>query len=215
MLTKAVCVAFVGYTYFFIVVPPKAGRNLSKTDDKLSQDSVIAKVHYYYATKVAPTTTIFLTAFYLYQLWQGKIPSDLKMWEAVATVVHLFVYRLRMDAYRELNRMFTYKIMIRSDHQLITTGPYKHLRHPSYTGYALGSICFNMLVIYGGLWDAVIYPWTGMYLSVSVALIVFGTYFGLFVVRRIHFEEAMLSEHFGSEWSEYASKTWRIIRFVY
>jgi protein-S-isoprenylcysteine O-methyltransferase Ste14 len=35
------------------------------------------------------------------------------------------------------------------------------------------------------------------------------------VLRRMKGEEVMLSEHFGKEWDEYASKRWRLIPFLY
>ncbi|KAI9232939.1 MAG: hypothetical protein BYD32DRAFT_347699, partial [Podila humilis] len=127
----------------------------------------------------------------------------------------LVVCRLRIQAFRELDRMFTYNIMIRANHRLVTTGPYKYLCHPAYTGYTLGGICYHMLVFYEGLWDAIIYPRIGVHLPAYVALAIFGTYFGLFSARRIHFEEVMLSDHFGKEWLEFASKRWKIVPFVY
>ncbi|KAF8946879.1 hypothetical protein BGZ52_008342, partial [Haplosporangium bisporale] len=77
-LLKATCMVLAGYAYYGIVVPPKAGTNVSKTDDKLAKDSSVVQVHIFYAMKIAPTTTILFTALYLYLLWQGKIPSSLE-----------------------------------------------------------------------------------------------------------------------------------------
>ena len=42
---------------------------------------------------------------------------------------------------------------IRSGHKLVQTGPYKYLRHPSYTGAILTSVSTFILLWRQGLWD--------------------------------------------------------------
>lgn len=60
-------------------------------------------------------------------------------------VIHLLGFSLfvvgdfvRTWAKDELGRFFTYDIGIRSGHNLVTTGPYAYLVHPSYTGLTGG-----------------------------------------------------------------------------
>jgi hypothetical protein len=112
MLLKALCIAIVGYTYYCILTPPKPGGEVSKTDDKFAKDSSFVYIHYLYATTIGPPSTIILTGLYLFLMWQGKIPSDIKLWQAVAVAIHLFVCHLRMEAYRELGRMFTVSLPV-------------------------------------------------------------------------------------------------------
>jgi protein-S-isoprenylcysteine O-methyltransferase Ste14 len=72
-----------------------------------------------------------------------------------------------------------------------------------------------MLLFHEGIWDFVIYPLTGIRLPGIVAFAFLVAFFGGFVARRVHYEEAMLSKHFGKEWTEFASTRWRIIPYVY
>ncbi|CCM02170.1 uncharacterized protein FIBRA_04248 [Fibroporia radiculosa] len=51
---------------------------------------------------------------------------------------------IRIRCYRALGRHFTYEIAIKDDHQLVTSGPYSYVRHPSYTS---GLICWAGMVL--------------------------------------------------------------------
>merc|ERR1712137_18566 len=74
---------------------------------------------------------------------------------------------------------------VRKDHKLITTGPYAVVRHPIYTGiYLMGLGCVIASQFY---WVS------GVGLGVLVCL----------YIRKLTVEEAMLSTHFGSEYSSY------------
>ena len=44
---------------------------------------------------------------------------------------------LRFIAIRTLGKFFTVNLTLHNDHHLITTGPFRYLRHPSYTGLIL------------------------------------------------------------------------------
>ena len=37
--------------------------------------------------------------------------------------------------YRQLGRFFVFEASIQKDHELIVSGPYSVVRHPSYTGF--------------------------------------------------------------------------------
>ncbi len=45
---------------------------------------------------------------------------------------------LRWWSQNELGRLFTFEVGIRKGHKLVQSGPYAMLRHPSYTGLAVG-----------------------------------------------------------------------------
>ena len=44
---------------------------------------------------------------------------------------------LRLWSYHTLGELFTFEVVVRPDHKLITSGPHAYVRHPSYTGVAL------------------------------------------------------------------------------
>lgn len=107
---------------------------------------------------------------------------------------------LRLWCYRTLGKYFTFHVTIFKDHQLITTGPYKHLVHPSYLGGAL-----NFL---GN------YYWLGHRSLFSFLLVV--SILGCCLFIRVNNEEKMLKLKFTEPcWNNYIASRWRMIPFVY
>jgi len=103
----------------------------------------------------------------------------------------------RFWSIQTLGRLFSTSLIIQDGHQLVTTGPYKHLRNPSYTGAMLTFIGFGLAI--------------GNWLSVIVLLIT-----GLVMyVFRIRAEEAMLQGAFGQEFVEYKKRSWALIPFIW
>jgi protein-S-isoprenylcysteine O-methyltransferase Ste14 len=95
-----------------------------------------------------------------------------------------------------LGRRFSIQVKIQRDHQLVTDGPFRIIRHPRYLGiltFTLGaSLAFNSwlaLALVGGL--LVVLMW------------------------RIEDEEKLMGAHFGAEWEAYCARTWRLIPLVY
>ncbi len=98
--------------------------------------------------------------------------------------VALFVW-----AHRSLGANFCVTPRIRHTHELVTHGPYRHIRHPIYAAAILQGIGFFLLsanVLVGGVW--------------AVGLL------GFFVIR-VPREEAGLRRRFGDHWREYCRRT--------
>ena len=103
---------------------------------------------------------------------------------------------LRVWSIATLGRFHSGLVAIQPEHQLITSGPYRRLRHPSYLGVLMALTALPMI---------------------------FGTWFpllalpGVFVALkwRITDEEALLISHFGKEYEAYKSKTWRLVPYFY
>lgn len=113
----------------------------------------------------------------------------------VATGTALFAagYGLRRWAMRVLGRLFTYDIGIRQGHQLVREGPYRLIRHPSYTGYYL--MALGLALMAPG-------PWWALGLMAAVTA---------FFALRIPAEERMLAAHFGAEFEAYRQDTWALV----
>ena len=41
---------------------------------------------------------------------------------------------------RELGRFFKFTVVVQADHQVVDTGPYRLIRHPSYTGLLMAAL---------------------------------------------------------------------------
>ncbi len=104
---------------------------------------------------------------------------------------------LRWWSFRTLGRYFTFQVMTSPDQPVITTGPYRFLRHPSYLG---------ILLILGGL--GVSYGnWLILAAITLIPLIGF--------INRIRVEEAALATALGSAYVTYAAGRKRLIPFVW
>jgi protein-S-isoprenylcysteine O-methyltransferase Ste14 len=96
-----------------------------------------------------------------------------------------------------LGRFFTVNVTIRIDHQLIQSGFYKYLRHPSYTGALLSFLGLGLSL---NNWF-------------SLVIVFLPTLFAF--IHRMNIEENVLAEQFGKQYQDYISKTKRILPFVY
>lgn len=103
----------------------------------------------------------------------------------------------RFWAIQTLGRFFSTRLVIQEGHELITTGPYKYLRNPSYTGALATFIGFGLGI--------------GNWLSVAVLFLT-----GLITyIFRVRVEERMLEEQFGQAFEDYKKRTWALIPFVW
>jgi protein-S-isoprenylcysteine O-methyltransferase Ste14 len=100
---------------------------------------------------------------------------------------------VRWWAILTLKHHFTVDVAIRQDHQLIQSGPYSRVRHPSYSG-ALLSFLGLALVFRNGLTLLV------LLLPITAAFL-----------WRIRIEEQALASAFPDEYPQYCRKTRRLI----
>ena len=73
---------------------------------------------------------------------------------ALGVVVFVLGLALRVWAVRELGRFFKFTVVVQADHQVVDTGPYRLIRHPSYTGLLTSSSawdCARNLALDSGL----------------------------------------------------------------
>ncbi|KAI9599400.1 hypothetical protein BDF19DRAFT_418966 [Syncephalis fuscata] len=133
---------------------------------------------------------------------------------------------LRDWSRRELGKFFTLSLNVRKDQYIVNTGPYRFVRHPSYTGAVVVGFYTVYLIIVPtfqelhGTAYAKYYPTThdtnvchtiGLIMGMmgQLALIV------ILLVIRIPQEEKMLNERFGNEWNQFAATRAKIIPYVY
>lgn len=103
---------------------------------------------------------------------------------------------LTILALRELGKQWSLEARLVEDHDLVTTGPYSLVRHPIYTAM------LGMLIATG----IVLTHWLVLPFAVVVFLI--GTSI------RTRFEERLLRDAFGEEFTEWRSRVPGLIPFV-
>lgn len=92
-----------------------------------------------------------------------------------------------------LGANFSGHIHVKEDQELIQAGPYQIIRHPAYAGYLF--MAFGIALGYSSL--------TGMTAILFITLPA--------IVYRIHVEDHILAEHFGTEFQEYAKIRKRLL----
>ncbi|MEL6657600.1 MAG: isoprenylcysteine carboxylmethyltransferase family protein [Bacteroidota bacterium] len=103
----------------------------------------------------------------------------------------------RVWAIQTLGRFFTATVQIVDEHQVVQTGPYALVRHPSYTGAYLS------------------YVGTGIMLEAWWGLAFAAVAMGIAYYQRISAEEETLLAHFGEAYEQYSQRTKRLIPFVF
>ena len=104
---------------------------------------------------------------------------------------------LRWWAIITLGRFFTVDVTIEKDHELVERGPFRVVRHPSYSGVLLAFIGFTLALRHWAAFLVVLVP----------------IFFAF--IHRMNVEEAALSRALGSRYLEYMRRTKRLLPFVY
>lgn len=140
--------------------------------------------------------SIFAGFFLRAALPQGSLPHP-KLFYVSGLILFILGLVIRWIAIIYLGRFFTVNVAIADDHQLITTGPYRYLRHPSYTGTLMIFLGFGLCMLN-------IFSLAALFLPIVAAFL-----------WRMHVEESVLREAFGASYLRYAKSTSRIIPFVW
>jgi protein-S-isoprenylcysteine O-methyltransferase Ste14 len=73
----------------------------------------------------------------------GPLPwTGWSAWMALPALVFVGGILLRLVAARTLGRFYSHHVVRRPDHSVVTTGPYRLVRHPAYTGMLLAHVGF-------------------------------------------------------------------------
>lgn len=94
-----------------------------------------------------------------------------------------------------LGRNWSGTVTIKEGHELITSGPYRIVRHPIYTGLLLAFVGQAIAV---GQWRGVL----------AVALAMFSFW------RKLKIEERWMREHFGGAYDAYSQRVSALIPFI-
>jgi len=124
-------------------------------------------------------------------------PGDL-VWPVVAGIVLIAAgIGLRAWSIAILGRFFQYRVEVQPGHRVVTGGPYRYLRHPSYTGIAL--VLAGIALACDDVWSL-------------LAVAVLG---GAGLAVRIRAEERQLTRALGAEYERFAAGRKRLVPGVW
>ncbi|HET6376745.1 MAG TPA: isoprenylcysteine carboxylmethyltransferase family protein [Methylocella sp.] len=95
-----------------------------------------------------------------------------------------------------LGRRFSGLVAIQPGHELVTSGIYRLIRHPSYLGFIVALLGWGLAFRSG----------VGVLLAVLTVPV---------LLARIRAEEALLRAHFGAAYERYCASTWRLFPGLY
>ncbi len=121
--------------------------------------------------------------------------SDTVFW--IGLCIMLLGLGLRIWAVVTLGASFRTTVETHKDQQVVRSGPYRLVRHPSYTGLIL--MCFGFGIA--------LQNWLSLAFAVILPLIA--------LLYRIQIEEAVLASSLGSEYKKYQSETKKIVPWVW
>jgi len=116
---------------------------------------------------------------------------------AVGIFFILFGVALRWYSAGILGKYFTFDIAVHGGHVLIEAGPYRYIRHPSYSGALLSLLGFGLAL--GN--------WAGLAAALSCL--------GAAYAYRIPIEEAALAAALGEPYKQYVRRTCRLVPFLF
>ncbi|HEY6642118.1 isoprenylcysteine carboxylmethyltransferase family protein [Povalibacter sp.] len=143
-------------------------------------------------TAIAMTVAMLCWRF----LPQARVSMSLA-WQVASLAIFVGGLLLRWYSILYLGKYFTVDVAVAADHKVIDTGPYRTIRHPSYTGALLA---FLGLTLYMG--------------NVASLIVVMTAVLFVFM-RRIRIEEQVLQAGLGQSYTDYMQRTKRLIPFVY
>lgn len=133
----------------------------------------------------------------MYSAPSGAIRHGALVWFGIGIALIYLGVALRFWAIRTLGRFFRTSVIIQGEHRMITSGPYRVVRNPSYTGAVITAIGIGLAM---SNWFSLV---------AFVGLMLFGYW------RRIAVEQEALAEHFGQPYRDYIARTWALIPFVW
>lgn len=127
----------------------------------------------------------------------GRFPEWLNLvrWSGIAIMILGIVFRF--IAIKTLGEYFRVNVVTSDDQRLITTGFYRIIRHPTYSGSLVTCLGMGLAV---GSWGSLLI----LMIPISLAY-----HF------RMNVEEEALLKHFGDDYKEYMKKTYRLIPYLY
>jgi protein-S-isoprenylcysteine O-methyltransferase Ste14 len=123
-------------------------------------------------------------------------PAPWSAWVLAGTLVVAAGTGLRVWAISVLGRYFTAVVAVQDAQPVVETGPYRWVRHPSYTGALVAALGVGV----------VCESWLGVALTLGALLPVY-----LYRIRR---EETHLRARLGAPYERYVSRTTRLIPYV-
>jgi protein-S-isoprenylcysteine O-methyltransferase Ste14 len=144
---------------------------------------------------ILSTITLLGLILGVFQIGTLEYISEYNLIRYIGLAVYLIFSWVQIWAFKTLGENYSQDILIKKDHKLVTTGPFRIIRHPQYTS--------QILLDLGGA-AAVL-----SYIVAPIAVIQI-----LFILLRASVEDKLMAKHFGNEFSSYKMKSGFVLPFI-
>ena len=144
---------------------------------------------------VLSTLTLVVLIISIFQLGTFSYKNFSENIRLVGLVIYLIFSWVQIWSYKVLGESYSQEILIFKNHQLITKGPFKFVRHPQYLS--------QILVDVGGAIATLSY--------ILIPLIIIEI---PFLILRARLEEKLLEKNFKENFQSYKKKTGFMIPFI-
>lgn len=144
---------------------------------------------------VLSTITLVFLIISVFQIGTFEYRIDNQTLRIIGLCFYIIFSWVQIWAFKVLGDNYSQDIAIKKDHKLVTSGPFKIIRHPQYLS--------QMLMDLGG---AVA---TLSFILAPLALIQIP-----FLLMRASFEDELLEKHFGENFRSYKKKSGMIFPFI-
>lgn len=141
-----------------------------------------------------------LSSHFLFQTQRfhffGSLALDIANLKILGVFITILGLLIAIIARKTLADNWSSNIELKKDHELITKGIYKYVRHPIYTGLLLMGVG-SILVLQ------------------SLLVVLFFVVMITFLIFKLKKEEILLLKHFPKDYQEYMKKTKALIPLIY
>lgn len=172
-----------------VILIPNEGKSVGEGEKMMKRHKISLL-----ALQIIPLSIIIFSPIFdrydIYTFWAYE-------WIRIVGIIFVVIGFIIMNwsAYA-LGKQFSTDVTIQKNHELITTGPYKRIRHPRY----IGTIVFFLWV--AGVFNAILW--------IVIVIILSG-----FLIWRVVDEEKMMKTEFKDKRALYVKKSWKLIPFIW
>ena len=141
------------------------------------------------------TLTLLLLIISVFQIGTLEYAEEYQTIRYIGLAFYILFSWLQIWSFKTLGENYSQEILIMKDHQLVTNGPFKVIRHPQYLS--------QMLLDLGAA------AATLSFILMPIALIQIP-----FLFMRASVEDRLLEKHFGENWKSYKQKTGSLLPFI-
>lgn len=128
--------------------------------------------------------------------YQNEYQNEYQIYRIFGLILFALFALLQVKSFKNLKSFYSQEISLQKNHQLISTGLHKTIRHPQYISQVLSDLFLGIAL--------------GSYIIVPLVLFI---ELPLFILRAKKEEEMML-DYFGDKYSEYKKKSGFILPFI-